>query len=283
MRVIYLDTSHISQLARFPHDPASRVVRDVLDHGDVCLAVSWIHLQELSSPHFRSRTAVGTLLDSIPITWAVTPDELFDAEVRSAIKRAMIGEAEPLSPFSRSFVHAFGAPPDADVPIATMLEGLAEHAQLRIHLRDAAEYSAQMDARFKKAAAVVRNPKEPILAHIRDLNTRVTPAGIHLARMLSPDEIFERAGGLSGFPAINVAHSLARIRLGDERFPSRPNDVMDEWHACYAPYSAAIALDKGTVARFHSAGLPDVASVTWQLKAIPAILAKAVPFPPARP
>jgi hypothetical protein len=207
------------------------------------------------------------------VVWAPSPDEIFDREVRAAICRAMTGSVESVPIFDPDFVRTFGAPRDANIPISEILEAMADHPTLRDHLREAAEYGAAADHNIGRAAAVVRNPTEPILAHIRDLNTRTTPAGLYLSQTISPEEIFERAGGLAGFPASNVAHSLARIRLKDESFAASENDVFDEWHASYAPYCAAMALDRRTAARFRMTRLPEAARVTYRLADVPDLLA----------
>jgi hypothetical protein len=271
--VLYLDTNHLSHLARFPREPGCRSVRELLDSEQVQLGLSLLHLQELSAPAFRSRGEVGALLDDVPVTWAPSPDELFDREVRSAIRLAMTGNAESDCVFDPDFVRTFGAPFEANIAISEMLEAMAGHATLRDHLREAAAYGAAAGHIVGRAAAVVRNPSEPILARIRDLNSKMTPAGLHLPRRLSPEEIFDGAGGLSGFPAINVAHSLARTRLKDESFRASENDIFDEWHACYAPYSTVIALDRSTAARFRMTHLPEAARVTHRLADISALLA----------
>jgi hypothetical protein len=274
VRVLYLDTNHLSRLARFPGEPECRSIRTLLDGGAARLALSFLHLQELSAPTFRSRGEVGALLDDLPIAWAPTPDVLFDREVRAAIRLAMIGSADFAPVFASSFSEALGAPPETDILVSQMLEALAFRPALRAHLQEAADSGARADYRFGRLAAVVKNPREPILAHIRDLNAQTTPAGLHLPRELTPEEIFERAGGVAGFPVTNVAHSLARTRLKDERFIVSGNDLFDEWHACYAPYSAAMALDRRTAARFKMTQLPSASRVTHLLAGIPALLAK---------
>lgn len=273
MLVLYLDTNHLSRLARSPHAPHCGAVRELLRQGPFHLALTFLHLQELSAPAFKSRGAVGVLLDDVPVAWAPSPDQIFDREVRAAIRLATTGSAESTSVFDPDFVRTFGAPRDADIPISQMLEAMAEHPTLRDHLRGAAEYGAAADHDFGRAAAVVRNPKEPILAHIRDLNAMTSPAGLHFPRSISPEEIFDRAGGLAGFPAINVVHSLARTRLKDESFRASENDVFDEWHASYAPYCAAMALDRRTTARFRMTRLPEAARVTHRLVDVPSLLA----------
>lgn len=271
--VLYLDTNHISRLARLPREADCVAVRELLALDGLHLGISWMHLQELSAPTFVSRSEVGALLDELPIVWGVTPDSLFEHEIRAAIHRTLTGEATEVRPFGASFAQTFAAPPAADIPICQMLDALASRSDLRSHLREAAEYGAKVDQRFKGAAAVVRRPAEPILAHIRDLNVQATPSGIVLPRRFTPEEVFARAGGVTGFPSINVAHSLARTRLRDPRYPADANDQIDEWHACYAPYVAAMALDRRTAARFRDAQLPDASKVTHQMHEMPAILA----------
>jgi hypothetical protein len=60
--------------------------------------------------------------------------------------------------------------------------------------------------------------------------------------------------------------------LNDETFPSESNDVMDEWHACYAPYASAVALDRRTAARFQMTHLREASRVTHRLQDVQAIL-----------
>ena len=277
MLVIYLDTNHLSHVARYPERPDSRMVFDLLQRGDYHLGVSLLHIQELSAPAFRSRRAVGTLLDQVPVAWAPSPDDVFAQEVRWGIERALTGLVVKHQVFTPSFIQAFGAPPNANIPISEMLEAMADRSDLRDHLREAAAYGALADSHFKRTAAVVRAPEEPILSHIRELNVRQTPAGVTLPHPYPPEEILRRAGGLSGFPANNIAHSLARVRLSDERFRTEENDLIDEWHACYVPYCIAMALDRRTAARFRTAHLPEANRVTHRLDELPAILGSAAP------
>jgi hypothetical protein len=271
--VLYLDTNHLSRLARHPAEPECRTVRDMLAAQPIHLGITFVHLQELSSPDFKSRAAVGELLDSVRVAWGPSPDDVFEREVRSAIRLAMTGIADASPVFHADFVRAFGAPRDADIPISEMLEAMAGHPTLRTHLPEAAEYGMAADQQFGRTAAVVRDPREPILAHIRELNTDVTPEGLRLPRAFSAEEILERAGGPAGFPATNVSHSLARLRLNDDSFAPSKNDVLDEWHACYLPYCGAMVLDRRTTARVRMTHVPDVARVTHRLADVPDLLA----------
>jgi hypothetical protein len=277
MLVIYLDTNHLSHVARYPEQADSRTMLTLLERGDYHLGVSLLHIQELSAPTFSSRRAVGSLLDQVPVAWAPSPDDVFEMEVRWGIERALSGVVTQHQVFSISFVEALGAPQDANIPVSEMLEAMADRSDLREHLREAAAYGVLADSHFKRTAAVVRTPEEPILSHIRDLNVRQTPAGVTLPHPYPPEEILRRAGGLSGFPANNVAHSLARVRLKDDRFRTEENDLIDEWHACYSPYCIAVALDRRTAARFRTAHLLEANRVTHRLADLPAILERATP------
>src|SRR5690606_33407005 len=128
----------------------------------------------------------------------------------------------------------------------------------------------------------VRQPSEPILARIRELSVRAPSAGMPLPPGLTPEQVLLCAGGIAGMPSIHVSHSLARTRLRDERYRTDSNDQIDEWHASYAPYVAAMALDRRTAARFQDAGLPHAAKVTHRLQDIPAILSDLLRSAPVR-
>jgi hypothetical protein len=269
---LYLDTNHVSHLARHPDAADSRAVLAVLSAGRYKLGLSIFHLQELSAPTFSSRSQVGALLDRLPIAWAPTPDVLFKLEARWAVERALSDVVVDHHVFTTSFERALGAPPEANILISEMLEAFAEHAHLRDHLHEAAREGATADAAWKRNAAVVRAPDEPVLSLIHDALTNRPPSGIVLQRPYPAADVLRRIGGVAALPAYQVSLGLARTRLNDESFEMESNDVVDEWHACYAPYCAAMALDTRTTARLRSARLPCVSRVTHRLADIPAIL-----------
>lgn len=162
--------------------------------------------------------------------------------------------------------------PEANILISEMLEAFAEHAHLRDHLHEAARDGATADAAWKRNAAVVRAPDEPVLSLIHDALTNRTPSGIVLPRPYPAADVLRRIGGVAGLLAYQVSLGLARTRLNDESFDMASNDVVDEWHASYAPYCAAMALDMRTTARLRSTRFPCVSRVTHRLADIPAIL-----------
>lgn len=265
----------MSHVARYPDQADSLALVGLLQNGDYRLGLSLLHLQELSAPTFASRQSVGSFLETIPVSWAPSPDVLFQREVRWGIERALYGSNSSPEVFDTSFEKAMGAPPEASIPISEMLQALAERPDLRAHLREAAHYGADADSRFKRTAALVRAPNEPILSHIRDMRMSSMRSGITIPQTVSDEDIFRKAGCLAGFPANYVAQALAKIRSMNETFRTESNDVIDEWHACYAPYCAVTVLDRATAARFREARLPDASRVTHRLSDVRDILERS--------
>ncbi len=273
--IVYLDTNHLSELALRPDGNGASEVLQLLATARLRLGLSLLHLQELSAPGFAGRAEVGRLLDRVPVSWAPFIEKVFDLEVTWGLERALTGATHERQVFTPSFEHAFGAEPEANIPISRMLDAFAMRPDLRKKLPEAARYGVRGDAAMKRNAALIRAPDQPLLSRIRDMAPRITASGLYMPAPYPPEELLRRAGGLPGFPAYNVFLGLARTRLGDDLFPTEENDLIDEWHASYAPYVSAMALDRRTVGRFRAASLPQVDRVTHRLDEVPAILARA--------
>jgi len=271
--VLYLDTNHLSRLARSPTEPAVQAVQALLASGEVRLAISLQHLYELSDPVFASRADVGAVLDRAPLVWAVhaIPD-LFDREARAVLDRVLTGSVTIPCVFYDDVRRAWNAP-DVDFPSPSgMIDGFTTSATLRKRVEASTGRGATLDRMLKTAAAVVQNPDEPLLSRLRDMQITETRAGLVLRKPYPPEELLKRAGGIQGFPAYHVYQGLTLTRLKDTRFPTSPNDLIDEWHALYSPYATATALDRRTVARCRSARLPHMARITARLEDVPGIL-----------
>jgi hypothetical protein len=273
--VLYLDTNHLSRLARSPTEPAVQAVRALLDSGEARLAISLQHLYELSDPVFVSRADVGAMLDKAPLVWAIhaMPD-LFDREARSALDRVLTGSTTTPRVFYDDVRHAWNAP-DVDFPPPSgMIEGFTKSSTLRQRVEASTGRGATLDRMMKTAAAVVRNPDGPLLSRLRDMQIIETQAGLVLRKPYPPEELLARAGGMRGFPAYHVYQALTLTRLRDTRFPTVANDLVDEWHALYSPYAAVTALDRATVGRCRSAKLPHISRITARLEDVPGILSR---------
>ncbi len=269
--VIYLDSNHISRLVRDGKDPDVERVRQFLADGRFGLGFSLMHLYELSAPSFTSRPAVGAFLDAAPLMWAVHLPELFDREIHSVFQRAALKISDPPHIFHDDAVSAWAMPEAAAIPVSEMLDAFSSRPDLRVTISKTAGHGAIMD-RLKTNAAVIRDPKAPLLSRLRDMRIAQTPAGISLPVPYPAEEILERAGGVPGFPAYNVFQSLFLTRLRDGGFATGPNDIVDEWHTCYLPYTQAIALDRRTVGRCRSARLADLGRVASSLGELVPIL-----------
>jgi hypothetical protein len=273
--VLYLDTLHISRLARHPGDASSAAILSLLQKRSARLAFSVLHMVELSDPGFKSFPDVCTLLDSVPIAWAILPQKLFDREVEAGFARAVGAQPAQVRAFFDTPAAALNHLELENAPPSDALQMMRENPHLRAILLDEADVHARDYDAIKAEAAAVRRPLEPLCARIRDQQIRQTPAGILLQVPLAPEIILERAGGLPAFPAYEVFQALNVTRLRDTKYRTERNTIIDEWHAIYSPYVTAMALDRATARRFLSTRLPATDRVTEKIDDIPAILSAA--------
>ena len=270
--ILYLDTNHISALARYPESDESKAVLAILENGEARLGVSLLHLHELSSPKFVDRPKVGELLDRLPLAWARWVIHVFGDEIRAAIAKSL-GTVRGVAAFYDCMEAAFVMPQMAAVEPSVALEAMAENPHLRKGLLRT-EYAARLDASLKGNAAVMTDPLVPLMATMReehDLSR--TPAGLRLGRPLDPETIIKSVGGLTAFPAYQVFHLMHRTRLGDETFQTQGNDIVDELHACYGPYVRALLVDKATLGRLRSGRVPFIDRCSRHLRDAPRLLA----------
>jgi hypothetical protein len=276
--VIYLDSHHISRLVRDPTDADVGRALQLLRSGRFALGFSLMHLYELSAPSFISRPAVGAFLDTACLKWAVHLPELFDREIRSVFERVALGRVSHPRIFHDDVLSAWAMPDGAAIPPSEMLDVFSSRPDLRDKIAKTAGHGAIMD-RLKTDAVVIRDPKVPLVSRLRDMLIPETPAGLILPVPYAPEELFDRAGGVPGFPAYNVFQSLSLTRLRDGGFAPGPTDIVDEWHACYLPYSYATALDRRTVGRCRSAKLPHIDRLAISLADLVPMLGRDVNDP----
>lgn len=262
--LLYLDTNHISSVVRHPEAKASIALREQISIGRVTLALSLHHAIELSAPTFRHRCEVGDLLDEARIVWALPLPKLFDAEIAAAHELSLTGQRRQVRAFYPRLGDAWGMPQEVVPRPSGVLEALATNASLREGQMEQSAESVALD-HMKRAAAVYRDPLEPLRGMISDRRIRQTASGLVLPAEYPPADIIGRAGGLAGFPAYEVYNVLQRHRFGDEQFPASPNDMVDEWHAAHAPYVDIIALDRRTAARLRGANVASSGKVASTL------------------
>ena len=273
-QIIYLDTNHISGLARNSGASQHADALSVLRSSGVRIAFSVLHMVELSDPAFKSFADVCGLLDSLSVAWAILPTKLFDREVEAAVAVGMGAQPPRVRAFFETPAAALNYPAlERGLPSAA-LEAMRENPELRRGLLDLATDHAREYDLVKTWAAAVERPLEPLLARIRAQQIRTTPSGIHLLEPFPPELILERAGGLSACPAYEVYQSLNVTRLRDPKYRTVRNTIMDEWHAAYTPYVSVMALDKATARRFRSTRLPVAERVAERIDEIPSILAR---------
>lgn len=254
--VLYLDSNHISTLARTPSAEGAQPFLAALHAGRCSVAISLLHLIELSDPQFKDRATVGALLESLPVVWAAMEWRVFDAEATSAISQYLGAGELPVSVFYPDIIQGWGFPPSANMPLAQMLEAMAENPQVANLIRTTAGIVAGPSDKLRVQNSSTQGQQDQLRNLIRDIGVRRTPGGLHLPTGVDADLVIEQVGGIAGFPAFHVYQALGLTRLRDGMYASTRNDVIDESHAVYVPYAALTVLDRTTRGRFRSARLP---------------------------
>lgn len=265
--VVYLDTNHLSNMARNPTLVEVEGIKELLVSGRWSLGLSLNHLHELGAPGFLQRPQVGELLDALPVVWCPHTEYLLDRECDRAVAEFLEPGQAPLSPFGASFSAAFTgeAIPEVDIPVSQMLTAFSTHPQLRDQLSEAAKYAVEGDLRWKREAAIVRDPESVIVSRLRRAVHRRWRLEGRVDTAPDPRAVLRTIGVESDMPSLAVYHGLVRSRLQDPGRVTEPNSVIDEWHASIAPYTTVTALDQPTANRYRHSRLPASAKVAGKL------------------
>ena len=274
-RVLYLDTNHISDLARHASAPSSVATLRLLQDGSLQLSLTFLHFVELSAASFCSFPEVKALLDNVPIAWTVSTTELWDAEVAVACAQAKGLVRGPPKPFCASALGWSRGPDPARGSAGDFLEVMHENQTLREQLLSVAEDAARLSA-MKTDALIVRHPELPLYRLIDEHLDDRRSKNPDYAMGLEAAAIVQRVGGREAFPSACVHQAVIRQRLLDTRQRGTSNDVLDEYHAAYAPYCVATVLDRRTLSRVRSAKLDVKYRVTSRLGDIPSLLARVL-------
>lgn len=269
-RTLYLDTNHLSDLARGPSAPEAAAVIRLLQSGDLSLAFTLLHFVELSDIRFKSFPELKALISDLPIAWTVSTTELWDAEVAVACAKARGIERAPPKVFCDSSVDWSRGPSPAVGSAADFLQTIRDNQPQREQLLKAAEDAARLSD-LKTAAVIVANPDIPLLRLIEEhLNDR-RASNFDYAFDVDPASLLATLGRRA-FPSASVHQSIIRQRLLDTSQKSTGNDVFDEYHAAYAPYCVATALDRRTLARARGAKINDTFRMTSRLAEVPKLM-----------
>jgi hypothetical protein len=266
--VLYLDTNHLSRLGKHPSAPDSTGLVQVLEETGAALALSLVHLIELADPDFISGPRVAARLDTLPVIWALSPDDLWEAEVRSAFA-AYAGATASVRPFGFDVSVALGGPTSGASP-SEVLDAFRDPA-IR-HEIDQVAVGGLIFDRLKTDATLVQAPLRLLKEMIRKRQPQATEVGLVLPAPADPDDIIAAAGGLRGFPSYGLLHAVATARLRDKQFQADRSDVFDLMHAAYAVYADVTALDRSYAARVRAARNDLSKRVTHRLEEVPAMV-----------
>jgi len=265
--VLYLDTSHISEIARNSSAPGAEALLRILQSDRAALAISLMHFIELASPDFASVGDVKALLREVPIAFAVSTEEVWASEM--AVSCALAGGKvrEPPRVFCRTALDWCRGPSPTPGHAVDYLEAFIEQPELRVQILDVAAEAARVSM-MKAQAAIIRDPRLPLRLSVSNHLEEFRARNPDYAGGLTSEQVVDKAGGPPAFPSLAVFHCTIseRLKLADQK--STINDVLDEYHAAYAPYAAATALDRRTVARVRHGGLAEKHRVTARLEEV---------------
>lgn len=269
--VVYLDTNHVSDIARDPGHRERRAVLGLLQSGRVRLSMSLIHFVELASADVKITSAIKQMLSDVPVAWALSTEEVWDSEIAVACARAVGKTRGPPRVFCETALDWSRGPTPTPGSAVEFLEVMIDQPGLRVDLLRIADEAARVSMMKTKAALITR-PDLPlqlsVASHLEDFRTRNWDYG----GGLEAGEVIRLVGGSRAFPSLDLYHATIGQRLRQVAQKSTRNDVFDEYHASYAPYSAATALDRGAAARVRSAGLADRHRVTARLADVPGLV-----------
>jgi hypothetical protein len=269
--VVYLDTNHLSDLVRKPTAPGSVAVREMFAGGVARLALSFMHVIELSA-NVPYSPAIRRYADSCNPLFGRSMLDLFSAEADSAWRGARgqprvdietfvatVGDwAHDVRAGERTlpFTEFFGRHPEYRNDYRAQMELVAEE------YRGRAKSSGSMPGRELGPLPRIVRMRRPVDA---DVST------------LSAIDVIDRAGGLSAFPAFHCQHALLLSKLEIPSAIITVNDLVDFYHAIYAPYAAVAVLEHRHIELLRQRGLGHIARMTADLAEVPALLAAPSP------
>lgn len=274
--ILYLDTSHISEIVRNPMDATNRAILHSLEKGEAELGVWVVHLLELTDPNFKSFDSARDLLSDVPVRMALDRRFVIEDEVALACSRISGQSRRPPRVFVENledWAVTVAMPPGFSViDVLDFLRDNESHRKSGLAVaQDGATWSV-----LKENAAVAQNRLSIAALYVRDHLEKIRPANPFYVSGLTPEEIIKHAGGLSAFPMLFVMLTIARERLIYPGKKTKRNDIIDEYHASYSPYAAVTTLDGPTFARYRDAKLPYLARVTTRVDEVSKILVRVI-------
>lgn len=271
MLAINIDTSRISKLALAPCDPDHLLLVRELERGSTYLIVCFTRIRELTRIDPDSKRRIVAFLRNVPTLLGQPESVLEESELAAGCALAVGTSPAPARPFALessdwgSSDHTKGQSAADILEMAT--PQITQDGRLR-SMADAADYAARA---LGPRAAVVLDRTAPARAALsRHLEHHRATLGDY-GSGLSAGQVFNRAGGLSGFPSLQVVAELRAARLAESN-PAARNDMFDEDIARFHPYSAVSIFDHATTARFWRARVPGFERVVSDVSRAPEVV-----------
>ncbi|MCK4250417.1 hypothetical protein KAX97_03165 [candidate division WOR-3 bacterium] len=282
MKIVYLDTSAIVDLAKFTKKRYWKKLDDLLRDGNHTLVMSTTHLYEFAKGRKENDYTAMYLDTLLPyIQWIIPPWYIWEEEVKGALYYHNTGGRHEFRRLYDLFFTMYTTVNrkyrrlkyDLRQPtsVAETIEFFKKD-KVYLETQEVAEYSAKMVKRIREKAVIWQSWRSTLRFHIRDCWPQETVTGLKIP--------FEHAflDGLLGvadlcMPSLVFATKLHRVKYNSsERV--EPNDFIDEFHASFVPYCDSIMHDKTTCRRARQTGSEFGARFTSEPEELLEILAR---------
>jgi hypothetical protein len=241
--VIYLDQSHLSDVAKAGHGHAIQFIREMLVQRHIRLAISFFHVLETGRPNFGSRDSVVDFVDSIEPLWLPKAHDLFALEAEAAIGYSCKSWELKIDPLFETF-HESQGNQELELPIGVppFRAVTTAHRWLNNGRLEASFLGSMEEAvAVGSDAAILRSPDTPYLCEIEKAFARMNLR----SNELLDSKVYLDAGGASAFPALQTLSKMYEVRLRNQPMKPKVNTLVDDYHSIYGPYVDIISLDGG--------------------------------------
>jgi hypothetical protein len=269
MKLVYLDTSQLRNLADGLDDSEWAIIDTSLKNRSIKLIISFFHLYDFTQKQNIVKDTIVEYLDSLDdLLWAVSPYDIFVSEVSSAIgflENRTVRRVDPFFNDRNAMLKSIWLErlekekkvPDAATVFADFYDIRGPHTMSAFinlcierdvfrDLRNEFINSTDMIAKMNKNSAIWGNPEAVLEGHL------LAYSPPEYREILQNDRrLFERLFGLYDdfMPSLKFSTLLERVKFGNIGMKIEANDLVDEYHASYAPYCDIMMHDGPLCAR----------------------------------
>jgi len=268
MKLVYLDTSKLRNLADGLGDSEWASIDTLIKNHSIKLIISFFHLYDFTQKQNIVKDAIVEYLDTLDeFLWATSPYDIFVREVECAL--AFLEDERKLSvvPFfdnrNAMLKHVWLEKLEKEKKVPDVTTVFADFYDIRgphsmsafidlcikhnafLPMKNEFSESVEIIERMNRNAAIWLNPDAVLKSHL------LAYAPENKRNLLDDESFVEQLFGLYDdfMPSLQFSTLLERIKYGNVGMTIEANDLIDEYHASYAPYCDIVMHDGPLCAR----------------------------------